>query len=387
MLRGFRRGEQPPAGEPEAEEPAAPPTDEGLATPPEADGLTAPFQAPLDDLAVAPSEPALAVPTEPAPAAEPPRTGRRTRRGWSLRAHLVTLVAIALALLVVAGVALTLRDYRVARDDTAGFGHYTSRLAAAELTATIPDIRGLMIRSGVSVGVITGGNLAALPPEKCNLSFSPFREFTAGTLRLVLADGTVICTSGGSQLSRSERPYAGASWLTPVFQNGSASVVGPMVDPITRHWVLFVSAPVISGGHVDGALTLALELKGLAPQLRQRLHGLHRFEVLVTDSHGSRIVSWSVNPGRWVGGHLLKSFAAANTRRGARIRDPDGKTRIFAGGDRVQGLGWRVYSGMPMSTVRASASAGLSARLFWLGLAAAVICGVALLGTVTVTRR
>jgi len=40
-----------------------------------------------------------------------------------------------------------------------------------------------------------------------------------------------------------------------------------------------------------------------------------------------------------------------------------------------------------MSTVRASASAGLSARLFWLGLAAAVICGVALLGTVTVTRR
>src|SRR5205823_6572020 len=147
MLRGFRRGEQPPAGEPEAEEPAAPPTDEGPATPPEADGLTAPFQAPLDDLAVAPSEPALAVPTEPAPAAEPPRTGRRTRRGWSLRAHLVTLVAIALALLVVAGVALTLRDYRVARDDTAGFGHYTSRLAAAELTATIPDIRGLMIRS------------------------------------------------------------------------------------------------------------------------------------------------------------------------------------------------------------------------------------------------
>jgi hypothetical protein len=227
----------------------------------------------------------------------------------------------------------------------------------------------------------------ALPPEKCNLNFSPFREFTSGTLRIVLSDGTVVCSSGGSQLSRSERPYAGASWLSPVFQNGSATVVGPLLDPVTRHWVLFVAAPVASGGHVAGALTLALELKGLAPQLRQRLRGLHQFEVLVTDSRGSRIVSWSVNPDHWVGGHLLKSFTAADTRRGARIRDPDGKTRVFAGGGRVEGLGWRVYTGVPTSTVRAYANSALGIRLFWLGLAAAAICAVALLGAITVTRR
>jgi hypothetical protein len=339
------------------------------------------FPAPGPEL---PPAPELVAEAAAAPAPGPPR---RTRRGWSLRAHLITVAVAALVMLILAAALLTTRDFRSARDDAATFGQHISKLGALELSDTIPEIRGLMIRSGAAVGFTTGGKLDTLPPDKCNLNFSPFREFRTGTLRLVLPDGAVQCSSGGATSAPGTRPYAGASWLKPVLDNSSATVVGPLVDPASRRWVLFVAAPVPFGGHAVGALVLGLDVQELAPALRQRLSGIHRFDVLVTDSKGQRIVSWSVRPSHWVGGHLLKSFARAEGRRGIRLADPDGTVRLFAGRGKVGGLGWHVYTGVPMSAVRAPAQSDLYTRLAAFGLVALGIALLALLGTVTVTRR
>jgi hypothetical protein len=313
------------------------------------------------------------------------RPGRR-RRGWSLRAHVLLLVIVTVVAMGAACIALTGRDFQQSRDDVAAFGHHQSKLGAAELSDTVPEIRGLMIRSGLSVGIATGGNVAGLPPEKCNLHFVAFREFPTGTLHIVLPDGTVVCSSDNVR-SDVPRPYANASWLQPVFANASAAVVGPLVDPVTRRWVLFVSAPIQFNGQTVGALSLGLEAEPVAPSLHKRISGQHRFDVLITDSKAQRIVSWSSRPHKWVGAKLLKSFARADDSRGTRIRDPEGTPRVYTGGGRVNGLGWRVFVGVPVKAMHAEPMKRLESRAFVLGLAMLAISLVALAGLATIRRR
>src|SRR5438105_12190545 len=166
----------------------------------------------------------IALPTTEQPA---PVTPRPRRRGWSLRAHLLSIVAAAVVLVVLAGVLLTAKDYKRAREHALESARFEAGLAANELSTSIPDLRALIVRSGVSVGQATGGNITALPPDKCNLNFKEFRSFKSGVLHIMLPDGAVQCSSQPAGLQPGSHPYAGASWLTPVVQNASATVVGP----------------------------------------------------------------------------------------------------------------------------------------------------------------
>ena len=163
----------------------------------------------------------IALPTSEHP---PPVTPRPRRRGWSLRAHILSIVAATIVLVVLAGVLLTAKDYNRARQSALLSARFEARLAANEISTSIPDLRALIVRSGASVGQATGGNIAALPPDKCNLNFKEFRSFKSGVLHIVLPDGGVLCSSQPSDLAPGAHPYAGASWFTPVVQNGSATL-------------------------------------------------------------------------------------------------------------------------------------------------------------------
>ena len=171
----------------------------------------------------------IALPTSEHP---PPVTPRPRRRGWSLRAHILSIVAATIVLVVLAGVLLTAKDYNRARQSALLSARFEARLAANEISTSIPDLRALIVRSGASVGQATGGNIAALPPDKCNLNFKEFRSFKSGVLHIVLPDGGVLCSSQPSDLAPGAHPYAGATWLTPVVQNASAHC-GPRSRPST----------------------------------------------------------------------------------------------------------------------------------------------------------
>src|SRR3954464_1240132 len=194
----------------------------------------------------------LALPTTERPE---PVTRRSRRRGWSLRAHLIAVVLVTIALVVLMGVLIIAKDYRRARTEGARKAKFEAGLAAGitgksktagaeSISGSIPDLRALIVRSGTQLGQATNGNVASYPPDRCNLTFASFRSFTSGVLAIVFPDGGVLCASDPKLAQPGAKPYAGAQWLTPVLDRNAATVVGPIVDPVTKKYSLYVAAPI-----------------------------------------------------------------------------------------------------------------------------------------------
>jgi hypothetical protein len=306
------------------------------------------------------------------------------------------VVLVTIALVVLAGVLVTAKDYGRARDEAVRNARFEAKLAAGELSTSIPDLRALIVRSGASLGQATGGNLAAFPVERCNLSFQSFRSFTSGVLHIVLPDGAVLCSSAQGPTQPGTKPYAGASWLMPVIQKASATIVGPLRDPVSKKWALFVAAPIPNPNAPPeapppGALAVVLDLSPLAPALHDRFandrYSGSSMEYLVTTQKRDRIVSRSTHPDESVAKTLsAANFAKADSRKGALIKDPDGTERLYVG-NTVGELNWHVYAGISKKAVYEPARAALrdhltSGLIIVLGVAL-----VALAGIFTVSRR
>src|SRR4051812_42259316 len=263
----------------------------------------------------------LALPTTERPE---PVTPRARRRGWSLRAHLIATVLVTIVLVVLTGVLVTAKDYKRARDESVRNARFEAGLAAGKtgsaktpgaesISGSIPDLRALIVRSGTSLGQATGGNLAALPADKCNLSFQSFRSFASGTLNIVMPDGTLLCSSNPALVQPGTKPYAGATWLTPVTQKSSATVVGPLVDPTTKKYSVFVAAPIPAPNAPPespppGVLAVSIDLTPLAATLHDRFVGVqypgNSLEYLITTKNQDRVVSRSIKPEQSAGKEL-----------------------------------------------------------------------------------
>ena len=325
-----------------------------------------------------------------------PVTPRARRRGWSLRAHLIAVVVVTVALVILAGVLVTAKDYGRARDEAVRNARFEAKLAAHDLSTSIPDLRSLIVRSGASLGQVTGANLAAFPIDRCNLSFASFRNFTSGVLHIVLPDGSVLCSSGQQQVPPGAKPYAGAQWLTPVINQSSATVVGPLIDPVSKKFSLFVAAPIPApgaapGAQPPGALAVTLDLTPLASDLHTAFgssqYSDNELEYLITVAKRDRIVSRSTHPAESAAKEVsAASFAKADSRRGALLRDPGGTERLYVG-DTVAELNWHVYAGISKSAVYAPARAALRDNLTSGLIVVIGVALVALAGIFTVARR
>jgi hypothetical protein len=327
-----------------------------------------------------------------------PVTPRKRRRRWSLRAHLIAVVLVTIVLVVLSGVLVISKDYRRARDEGARNAKFQAKLAAADLSTSILDLREILVRRGPLLGQATGGNLAAIPPGGCpfNLAFDSYHNFTSGLLDVVLPDGSVICSSDKAQVQPGQRPYANAGWLTPVIQKGSATILGPLRDPVSNKWALYIAAPIpapnaLPSATPPGALAVVLDLAPVAPAL-QRGIGSDRYagtalEYLVTTAKRDRVVSRSIQPERSVAKPLDASQeAGADSTKGALIKDLDGTERLYVG-QTVDELKWHVYAGISKKAVYQPARAALhdyitSGLIIVIGVAL-----VALAGIFTVARR
>src|SRR5207302_1819304 len=243
------------------------------------------------------------------------------------------------------GVLVISKDYRRARAEGARNAKFEAGLAAGitgrsktagaeSVSGSIPDLRSLIVRSGTSLGQVTNGNLAAYPPERCNLSFASFRSFTSGLLSIVLPDGSVVCASTQSLVTPGSKPYAGATWLTPVLDRNAATVVGPLVDPLTKKSSLFVAAPIPApnappDARPPGVLVVSLDLTPMATTLHERFaadrYPGNSLEYLVTTAKRDKVVSRSILPEQSVGKPLdAAAYARADSPKGAVLPDLNG---------------------------------------------------------------
>src|SRR5437588_560369 len=201
----------------------------------------------------------LALPTMERP---DPVTPRSRRRGWSLRAHLIAVVLVTIALVVLSGV-----------------------------------------------------------------------------LSIVLPDGSVLCSSNQSLLQPGTHPYAGAQWLTPVVDRNAATVVGPIIDPLTKRSSLFVAAPIPApnappDARPPGVLAVSLDMTPLASTLHERFaadrYPANSLEYLITTAKRDKVVSRSIQPEQSVGKPLdASAYARADSPKGAVLKDLNGTDRLY----------------------------------------------------------
>lgn len=346
----------------------------------------------------------LALPTTERP---DPVTPRSRRRRWSLRAHLIAVVIVTIALVVLSGVLIVSKDYRRARTEGALNAKFEAGLAAGitgriktagaeSISGSIPDLRSLIVRSGNSLGQVTNGNLSAYPPDKCNLSFASFRSFTSGVLSIVFPDGSLLCSSDQTLVHAGTKPYTGAQWLTPVVDRNAATVVGPLIDPLTKKSSLFVAAPIPApntppDARPPGVLVVALDLTPLATTLQERF-AADRYpgaslEYIVTTAKRDKVVSRSIDPQGSVGKAIdAAAYARADSSKGAVLTDVNGTKRLYVG-QAVQELNWHVYAGISTSAVYKPAR---SAFRDYVTSGLIIVLGVGLVamaGIFTVARR
>ena len=346
----------------------------------------------------------LALPTTERPE---PVTRRSRRRGWSLKAHLIAVVLVTIALVVLSGVLIVSKDYRRARTEGALNAKFEAGLAAGitgqsktagaeSVSGSIPDLRALIVRSGQSLGQVTNGNVAGYPPDHCNLSFASFRSFTSGVLSIVLPDGSVVCASDPTLVQPGMHPYANAQWLTPVVDRNAATVVGPLVDPLTKKSSMFVAAPIPNPAapptaQPPGVLVVAIDMTPLATTLHERFaadrYPANDLEYLVTTAKKDRVVSRSIQPQQSIGKPLdAAAYARADSPQGAMLKDLNGTERLYVG-QAVDELNWHVYAGISKSAVYRPAK---SAFRDYVTSGLIIVIGVglvALAGIFTVARR
>jgi hypothetical protein len=346
----------------------------------------------------------LALPTTERP---DPVTPRSRRRRWSLRAHLIAVVVVTIALVVLSGVLIVSKDYRRARTEGALNAKFEAGLAsgitgksktagAESISGSIPDLRALIVRSGNSLGQVTNGNLTAYPPDKCNLSFASFRGFTSGLLSIVFPDGSLLCSSDQTLVHAGAKPYAGAQWLTPVVDRNAATVVGPLIDPLTNKSSLFVAAPIPApntppDARPPGVLVVALDLSPLATTLHERFaadrYPGSSLEYIVTTAKRDKVVSRSIDPQGSVGKPInAAAYARADSSKGAVLKDLNGTKRLYVG-QAVDELNWHVYAGISTNAVYKPAR---SAFRDYVTSGLIIVLGVglvALAGIFTVARR
>jgi PAS domain S-box-containing protein len=288
------------------------------------------------------------------------------RRRFTLRAHLLVLVALYIAA-AGAGVGYGwVQADRDARANAVADATFGAKLAATELATGIRTMRDAVAQIVATPNVM---KTLAEVPGSCSLSLSLDGGPDSAHIDVLTDDGAVACSSRKSAGDYRTAPWLAAAKTGPQLQ-------APVADPRVGGMAVVFTGPIPGGGIVAGFINLDL----VGPLLTGLFGGPHRLEFLVTTSDGGTVLARSVEATRWVG--KTTTGTPFHPSGPGEHRDLTGIRREY-GEVTVPEAGWRVYAGAALGQSLA-ASRRLAVRE---SAIIAVGLFVALAATLLVYRR
>jgi diguanylate cyclase (GGDEF)-like protein len=211
-----------------------------------------------------------------------------------------------------------------------------------------------------------GKAFTAAGQRDCQLSVEGSEAFPSVRVDIVSAAGQVACSSKPSPAVNAHDVHGGSPWLTRALHAHGAIVVWDSSDAAAHERAVTVAAPILAGGHPVGAVVGFEHLVGTGSSLVANVGSAHRPSFTVVDRGTGTVVAASGVKQAGDGGSGF-----ANLKRSGDWAGLDGTPRQFSSAD-VAGGNWRVYAGLPRSTVLASATGALT-RESLVGLVALLI--------------
>jgi signal transduction histidine kinase len=285
--------------------------------------------------------------------------------GWPLRAYFALLIALVIAAAAAGAIYVAIQSHRDARGAARSEASFSASTAAMRIDDAISAARGTV--TGVA-GTLRGRALPKQLSNDCSLTFGGSDALPTGHVDIVLANGTVVCTSR-SHTGASVPGYPGASWLQaalkkPVF-------IAPQRDAATGRLAVLFAAPI--GGAVVAGFA---NLTPIAASLDRLYDGGHPAEFVIASNDGKTVISRSIDPARWTGAKLSTPLSTGD------LSDVAGVPRIYAEAD-APAAGWKVYVGERRSAALAADNSLRNRELL------IVLCGLVavMLATFVIYRR
>ena len=282
---------------------------------------------------------------------------RRSRRRASVRTYLTAAFAVTIVSLSGLVFYTSSSTFDRERDRSVETARNAARLVAIgygrEIAETLEGARPTM-----DLPEFTG-----LDPAVCNPFMKKFVSWPAGHLSIVVADGSVICSTDPRALA-ADKPYADADWLKPVLAGKEIPLTEPARDLFTGNVGVATILPFTGKIAGKALLYMASDMPNFftltMPELQMGT------EVLVLDRERTIVLDRSKDGATFSGRSIAGSpLAEPVPVTGAIMRGVDGVERIYAA-QTVEHSGWHVLSGIPTSIAFAQARA-LRTRSAWLG--------------------
>jgi diguanylate cyclase (GGDEF)-like protein len=202
--------------------------------------------------------------------------------GWSVRTQLAAIVTVVAALIVGVGAWLAVISLRDAERDARRDVAFQAGLAADAVEDAFAEGESAM------TGLANGFPVDALATNAsaCQLTFSDLGAFRTGHIDIVLPDGTVGCSSIVERGAPPGATHAGAGWLTDERIGTEPGVTDVFTDRLTGRLAVATTAPIRSGGRLDGFAALVLPVDALDEGLSGVYGGPEHFTFTVRDSAG-----------------------------------------------------------------------------------------------------
>src|SRR6185312_10437357 len=252
----------------------------------------------------------------------------RSNPGWRLRTYFGLL---GVCLVVAAAAAIAYVEVQTGRDARAS-GEKTTRAAAVvsarELGRAVGTLQATVAQLAANPRIVA--TIAA--PAGCNLTFD-LGDAGGGHLDIVTPAGKVVCSSR----PKGSTTYAGQPWLGPAL--AASTFTAPVTDAATKRQVALSTAPVPGR---KGLVAGFLELPSMARELVRLYAAGDPLTMMVVDTTTKRVVSRSVEPGRWIGTSVAGT-AFARDPEGS-LNGMDGVHRYYASAT-VPGTHWQLDVG------------------------------------------